>query len=269
MTKSLIIGCGNLGQNIISGFYKKKKKILICDKNKILLNKIKKNYKNFFEVKENLKEVSLEKIEYIFLCTKPQQVLSVLRILGNKNKQKIKIISFIAGLKDKKIRSFFSHEIEVIRIMPNLLLKVHKSTTGIFSNNLSISEKKKIEKKFSFFGRFIWLKKENQMDFFTAFFGGGPAYLSLFLGILSKILIKKGFNKKLSKELVLILANGTLEILNKSCDYNDLIKKVASKNGTTEKALNFLNIDNDLSLLISQAIYKAEKRSREISKDLL
>ena len=269
MTKSLIIGCGNLGQNIISGFYKKKKKILICDKNKILLNKIKKNYKNFFEVKENLKEVSLEKIEYILLCIKPQQVLSVLRILGNKNKQKIKIISFIAGLKDKKIRSFFSHEIEVIRIMPNLLLKIHKSTTGIFSNKLSISEKKKIEKKFSFFGRFIWLKKENQMDFFTAFFGGGPAYLSLFLGILSKILIKKGFNKKLSKELVLILANGTLEMLDKSLDFNDLIKKVASKNGTTEKALNFLNIDNDLSLLISQAIYKAEKRSREISKDLL
>ena len=107
------------------------------------------------------------------------------------------------------------------------------------------------------------------MDFFTAFFGGGPAYLSFFLGILSKILIKKGFNKKDSKELVLILANGTLEILGKSFDFNDLIKKVASKNGTTEKALNFLKIDNDLSLLITQAIYKAEKRSREISKDLL
>ena len=155
MTKSLIIGCGNLGQNIINGFYKKKKKILICDKNKILLNEIKKNYKNFFEVTENLKEVSLKKIEYIFLCIKPQQVLSVLRILGNKNKQKIKIISFVAGLKDKKIRSFFSHKIEVIRMMPNLLLKIHKSTTGIFTNDLGISDKKKIEKEFSFFGRFI------------------------------------------------------------------------------------------------------------------
>ena len=42
MTKSLIIGCGNLGQNIISGFFIKKKKILICDKNKNLLKEIKK-----------------------------------------------------------------------------------------------------------------------------------------------------------------------------------------------------------------------------------
>ena len=165
MTKSLIIGCGNLGQNIISGFYKKKKKILICDKNKILLKKIKKNYKNFFEVSENIKNISLKKIEYIFLCIKPQQVLSVLRILGNKNKQKIKIISFVAGLKDKKIQSFFDHKIEVIRIMPNLLLKIHKSTTGIFSNNLVFLKKKKLKKIF-FFWKIYLVKKRKSNGFF-------------------------------------------------------------------------------------------------------
>ena len=36
-----------------------------------------------------------------------------------------------------------------------------------------------------------------------------------------------------------------------------------------EKALNYLKVDNNLNSLITQAIYKAEKRSREISKDLL
>ena len=269
MTKSLLIGCGNLGQNIISGFYKKKKQVLICDENKNLLKEIKKNYKNFFEVSENLENISFKKIEYIFLCIKPQQALSVLRIISQKNKKKIKIISFVAGLKEKKIRSFFSHHIEVIRIMPNLLLKVQKSTTGVFSNNLSIFEKEKIENKFSFFGRLIWLKKENQMDFFTAFFGGGPAYLCFFLEVLSKILVKKGFNKKLSNELILILTHGTLEILGEGLDFDDIIKKVASKNGTTERALDFFKKNNNLSLLFSQAIHKAEKRSKEIAKDLL
>ncbi len=268
MTESLLIGCGNLGQNIISGFFKKKKPILICDENKNRLKEIRKIYKNFFEVRENLENVPLEKIKYILLCIKPQQVLSILRKIGQKNKRKIKIISFVAGLKEKKIRSFFHNEIEVIRIMPNLLLKVQKSTTGVFSQNLSISEKKKIESKFSFFGRLIWLNKETEIDFFTAFFGGGPAYLSFFLEILSKILIKKGFSKKLSNELVMILANGTLEMLDKSLNFQTLVKKVASKNGTTEKALNFLKKNNHFSLLISQAISRAEKRSKEIAKDL-
>ena len=53
MTESLLIGCGNLGQNIISGFFKKKKPILICDENKNRLKEIRKIYKNFFEVREN------------------------------------------------------------------------------------------------------------------------------------------------------------------------------------------------------------------------
>tara|TARA_A100001011_G_scaffold399001_1_gene505621 strand:- start:3198 stop:4007 length:810 start_codon:yes stop_codon:yes gene_type:complete len=269
MTRSLLIGCGNLGQNILSGFYKKKNQILICDENKNLLKKIKKNYQNFFEVKENLENISLEKVEYILLCIKPQQVLSILRIISKKNKKKIKIVSFVAGLKEKKIRSFFDCKVEVIRIMPNLLLKVQKSTTAVFSSNLSVSEIGRIEKKFSFFGRLIWLKKEDEIDFFTAFFGGGPAYLSFFFEILSKILVKKGFNKKLSNELVLILANGTLEILGKSLNFDDIVKKVVSKNGTTEKALNYLKKDKKLNLIISQAILKAEKRSREIAKDLL
>ena len=119
---------------------------MICDENKTILKKIKKKYKNFFEVKEYLENISLKKIEHIFLCIKPQQAQTVLRIISQKNEQKIKIISFVAGLTDKKIRSFFNHKIEIIRIMPNLLLKVQKSTTGIFSYNLSIFEKKKINK---------------------------------------------------------------------------------------------------------------------------
>ena len=189
----------------------KKKKILICDENKNLLKKISKNYQNFFEISENIKNIPFENVKYILLCVKPQQALKILKIISQKKKQKIKIISFVAGLKEKKIQSFFDYKVEVIRMMPNLLLKVHKSTTGIFSSNLSVFEKKKIESNFSFFGKLIWLKKEKPNGFFLRHFLGGPAYLSFFFEILSKILIKNGFNKKLSSELVLILVSGTLE----------------------------------------------------------
>ena len=53
-------------------------------------------------------------------------------------------------------------------------------------------KKKKIEKDFSFFGNMIWLKNEKQMHFFTAFFGGGPAYVSLFFRGLIKNTFSKG-----------------------------------------------------------------------------
>ena len=40
---SLLIGCGNLGKIILEGFSKKKKKILVLEKNIKVCNDIKKN----------------------------------------------------------------------------------------------------------------------------------------------------------------------------------------------------------------------------------
>ena len=71
-----------------------------------------------------------------------------------------KIISFIAGLKEKKIRSYFCNEINIIRLMPNLLIKVKKSTTGAYSSQISKYEKKKKEKDLSFLANMILLKNE-------------------------------------------------------------------------------------------------------------
>ena len=96
--------------------------------------------------------------------------------------------------------------------MPNLLIKVKKSTTGAYSSQISKHEKKKIEKDFSFFGNMIWLKNEKQMHFFTAFFGGGPAYISLFLEILSKILFQGLLMKNSQGSLFLILPTELLNL---------------------------------------------------------
>ena len=50
--------------------------------------------------------------------------------------------------------------------------------------------------------------------------------------------------------------------------YGDIVKKVASKKGTTEQAIKYLR-KKKLILLIQKAILSAEKRSEVISKDLL
>ena len=51
--------------------------------------------------------------------------------------------------------------------------------------------------------------------------------------------------------------------------YGDIVKKVASKKGTTEQAIKYLKEKKKLTLLIQKAILSAEKRSEVISKDLL
>ena len=269
MKQSLLIGCGNLGKNILNGFLKKKKKLHVLDSDKNALKKIKNFNKKIITVSDSIDKISSIQFEYIMICVKPTDAFDVLKKIGKNYKKRKKIISFVAGLKEKKIKSFFKEDIDVIRLMPNLLVEVKKSTTGIFSSSLKVAEKKKIENYFSFFGKLIWLKNEKELNFFTAFFGGGPAYVSFFLKVLREILVKKGFNKSESNEHIDQLIKGTIELIyEKKLNYENVIKRVASKKGTTEKALSYLNKNNGFLSLFQNAILKAEKRSEEISRDL-
>ena len=52
--------------------------------------------------------------------------------------------------------------------MPNLSIKYGESVTAVYSVNLSDKERRNLN-FFSFFGTLVWLKKEEEIDFFTAF----------------------------------------------------------------------------------------------------
>ena len=64
--------------------------------------------------------------------------------------------------------------------MPNIFISSNNSSTAVYAKNLNTNIKNKIVRDFSEFGDIIWVKKEEKIDFFTAMFGGGPAYFFLY-----------------------------------------------------------------------------------------
>ena len=153
--------------------------------------------------------------------------------------------------------------------MPNILIEVGESATGIFTD--LVDEKKKINliKDFSFFGYLKWLSKEDEMDLFTSLYGGGPAYIFYFLECLVKISEKSGLDSEASRKLVISLLNGTSKLIKKdNQDFSSIVDKVTSKGGTTEKAINFFEEDQKFFKIISEGILRAKNRSMEISKKL-
>ena len=63
--------------------------------------------------------------------------------------------------------------------------------------------KKKLQ-RFKSFGECIWLKNEKKMDFFTAMFGGGPAYF-LYFRLFDQIIRKNGVSGDDSLSLLITL----------------------------------------------------------------
>ena len=265
---SLLIGCGNLGKIILEGFIKKKRKISVLEKNIKVRKNIKKKFSNV-ECFSDQSQVNWNKVNYIMICVKPKDSKKVISEIKNYCNKNHVILSFIAGLSSKTISKWIMSKVSVLRIMPNIFISSNNSSTAVYANNLKRNVKNKIVKDFGEFGDIIWIKKEEKIDFFTAMFGGGPAYLFYILNCLNKIIKKNGFSESESLSAIKLLLKGVLEDLNKkNYKFSDSIQIVASKGGTTEEGLKVLSKRDNLFKLFEKAIISAEKKSKIISKKL-
>ena len=265
---SLLIGCGNLGKIILEGLSKKTKKILVLEKNIKIRRDIKKKFSNV-ECFSDPKKVNWIKVNYIMICVKPNDSKKVISEIKTYCNKKHVILSFIAGLEIKTIAKWIVSKNLIIRIMPNIFISSNNSSTAVYAKNLNTNMKNKIVRDFSEFGDIIWVKKEEKIDFFTAMFGGGPAYFFYILSCFNKIIKKNGFTEMESISAIKLLLKGVLENIKKeNFKFSDSIQKVASKGGTTEEGLKVLSKRNNLFKLFEKAILSAEKKSKRISKKL-
>ena len=265
MNESLLLGCGNLGRIILDGFLSNNMKVKVYEKNQKIKKSLKKLNKKNLEIIDSLDGLKDKTFKYVLLCVKPLDSLSLINEINKKISNKYIFVSFVAGLETKKISKTLKNN-KVIRMMPNILVEVGSSATGIYTKSPSKIFKKEISTNFSFFGFLEWLKEEEKMDFFTALYGGGPAYIFYFLEILNKISCKNGFSKKRSKLMVESLLHGTSKLIkNNSQNFTDIIQKVTSKGGTTEQAIEFMK-KRKTNEIINSGIRKASTRSKNISK---
>ena len=98
----------------------------------------------------------------------------------------------------------------------------------------------------------------------TAISGSGPAYVFFFMNAMIKAAVELGFNESEAELLVNQTFMGSVAIQNSySLSNEDWIKKVASKGGTTEQALNIFNLKSVEENII-EAVNAANKRAIEL-----
>ena len=267
--KFLIIGAGNMGYAVLNSLIENKissKNILIIEKK--ITPKLKK-----LKSKHNLKivkNVRLLKYKFVpsisLISVKPNQLNAAVDSSLEKFLSNSLIVSIVAGKKISDLKKIFTLNKGIVRAMTNTPASVNMGTTLVCFDKTIKSDQKKIVRNFlSLLGQINETKNEKVIDDFTAIFGSGPAYIFLFIETLIKIADKSGF--KNSKNMVLQTFLGSLLLLfNEKDSPSNLKKSVTSKGGTTEAALKILENKNGLSTLISKAIDKAKKRSRELSK---
>lgn len=113
------------------------------------------------------------------------------------------------------------------------------------------------------------LPSERLMDIVTAVAGSGPAYVFLLAEVLAAAGEKEGLDPETAGRLARQTVAGAGALMLQSQDPPAMLRKrVTSRGGTTEAALDVLQAPDGLMPLLRRAVAAAMQRSRELGREL-
>lgn len=202
----------------------------------------------------------------VLLAIKPQAFGEVMAPLAKLLSTEQVLISILAGFSTEKLAAAFpGSRPRVIRAMPNLPIRVGAGITGLcagrFANEQDMTDARAI---FDAGGSSVVVDDESLMDAITAVSGSGPAYFYYFV----EAMVTGGMACGLSEADALKLAEhtclGAARMMLETGELPaELRKKVTSKGGTTQAALEQMN-DNAVAKGIRDAVRAAFNRAREL-----
>lgn len=253
-----IIGAGNMGKAIAA---RMDEKVMMSD---TVRSKLRVRGKGRISAaRDNIDLVKRSKV--IILAVKPQNITAVLKEIKPYISGQL-IISIAAGIKTIFIEKALGR-VRVVRVMPNMPALVGKGISAVTAGRSAHRKDIVIARGiFSKLGDVVEVR-ESLIDAVTALSGSGPAYYFLFTDLLIEAGIKAGLKKGIARKLAMATFIGAAESARTShISMRDFVKRVASKGGTTEAALNVFK-KKKLGYIVEQAVKAARKRSQGLNRE--
>lgn len=202
--------------------------------------------------------------DIVILAVKPQDFKAVsedLKVLLNENQI---LLSVMAGVTINTIAELTGLS-KIVRSMPNIATQIGMGMT-VFSASSEIDRKELfiVQNLINTTGKSVYVEDEKLIDAATAVSGSGPAYVFFFMNSMINAAQQLGFTQSEAELLVNQTFSGAINLQNGSSLSNEeWITKVASKGGTTEKALEVFN-SNATEDIIGKAVMAANERALEL-----
>lgn len=222
-------------------------------------------------------ETLVRSCDVVILAVKPQDFSDLLNEIKNFSKNKL-FISIAAGISTDYIEKKLPYA-RVVRVMPNLGIKIGSSVTCISKGRSSSKRDLAFAKKlFSYLG-VVKEIDESLMNKVTAVSGSGPGFIfyslenramyplrlkrnvrMFFINELKNSAEKIGFGKREAKFLAKETVKSSFLLLKKTgLSAGELRKMVTSKGGTTEAGLKVLSEGGSFEDAIESAVKRAEE----------
>lgn len=263
--KVLIIGYGNMGKtyanSFISSRFIKPEDIFVLVRNSAV------SQIETVIPKSNFLTTASQKIsdfDIVILAVKPQDFQVLAQTIKPYLKDIQIIFSVMAGITLEKLSVQLSCS-KIVRSMPNIPTQIGMGMT-VFTASSEVDRKELfiIQNLINTTGKSVYVENEKLIDAATAISGSGPAYVFYFMQSMIKAAVDLGFNESEAELLVNQTFMGSVAIQNSySLSNEEWIKKVASKGGTTESALQVF-VQGNLEQTIVNAVKAANARALEL-----
>jgi pyrroline-5-carboxylate reductase len=265
MKKIGIIGMGNMGEAILEALLKNG-----TQKASVLCAETKPARAQFIMKKHGIKchprpEEVVKKSDYIILAVKPQDSKDVLQAMAPFLSQKSVLVSIMAGITTPGILSVLGKAAKVVRIMPNICVRVGQGAMGLATSGLvDTQDVEAVKAMFSSMGHTVEVGEE-LMDAITALAGSGPAFVLMFLEAMIDAGVKLGISRDKSVILSSQVLKGTMAMLEAENLHPTLMREmITSPGGTTIAGLSTME-QGGFKGMVMRAIEDACRRSKELS----
>ena len=239
--KLAVIGVGNMAKAIINGILDSELDISAF----ILFDVNKEQYSSLSSdriVAANSIESALIEADSVLISVKPQNYSEVLSAVKNVPQYKDKLyISIGAGISTNSLEDALG-DISVVRVLPNVPMLIGKGVSVICRNpKVEYDDFSFVKDVFSSAGSVMEID-ESEMNRIIGVTSSSPAYVFKFIDSIYKGALEQGLSEDGLIESICDMIIGSATMLKSGKDTpEELISKVASKGGTTEKALAMLD----------------------------
>lgn len=242
-----IIGGGNLGSSLALGFYSFVKycKIIVTQPDLDRIEYLKNDRISISS--DNLKEIELA--DFVFITVKPINAEKVLKEILPHLKNQI-VVSAVSGIKVQSLKSLINNATPVVRIMPNIAVKIGMSATCMsFAKGDEVSGEK-VSRLLEMVG-ICETVDEDLMDGATVVGACGIAYALRYIRAAMQAGVEIGFDAEKSLRIAAQTVKGAAALAHDGKIHPEqLIDKVATPQGCTIVGLNEMEYQGFSSSLI-------------------
>ncbi len=261
-----VIGVGNMGESIVRGLLNAGR-----DGSDILCFEIKPSRVEALRASYGVEFVKdpqelARRSRYIILAVKPQDAKGVTGAMAPFVDESRIVISIMAGITTSSIVSMLEKPAKVVRIMPNICVKVAEGAIGLAANYLLNEEElESVKDLLKPLGLIVEVGEEH-MDAVTSLSASGPAFFLSFLEAMVDGGVRMGLPRDKSYALALQTVKGAVEMLGREKLHPTFMKEmITSPGGTTIAGLVLLD-DRGFKGSLIRALEAAQARARELSK---